>query len=56
MEGDGEGARLGAAAGFDPRGGARALERLARGASGNAGLAEYFSSHPPLAERVRRLE
>ena len=48
MEADREGARLAAAA-------ARALERLARGAGGNAGLAEYFSSHPPLADRVRKL-
>ena len=56
LEADGEGARLAAAAGFDPRAAARALERLARGASGNAGLAEYFSSHPPLAERIRKLE
>ena len=55
LEADGEGARLAAAAGFDPRAAARALERLARGASGDAGLAEYFSSHPPLAERVRKL-
>jgi predicted Zn-dependent protease len=56
LEADGEGARLAAAAGFDPRAAARALQRLARGASGNAGLMEYFSSHPPLAERVRKLE
>jgi predicted Zn-dependent protease len=55
LEADGEGARLAAAAGFDPRAAARALERLARGASGDAGLMEYFSSHPPIAERVRKL-
>jgi predicted Zn-dependent protease len=55
LEADGEGARLAAAAGFDPRAAARALQRLARGASGNAGLLEYFSSHPPIAERVRKL-
>ena len=56
LEADGEGARLAAAAGFDPRAAARALRRLERASGGNAGLAEYFSSHPPLAERVRRLE
>ena len=55
LEADGEGARLAAAAGFDPRAAARALQRLERGASGNAGLMEYFSSHPPIAERVRKL-
>jgi predicted Zn-dependent protease len=56
LEADREGARLAAAAGFDPRAAARALRRLARVSSGNAGLAEYFSSHPPLAERVQKLE
>jgi predicted Zn-dependent protease len=55
LEADGEGARLAAAAGFDPRSAARALRRLARVSSGNAGLTEYFSSHPPLAERVQKL-
>jgi predicted Zn-dependent protease len=55
LEADGEGARLAAAAGFDPRAAARALQRLARVSGGHAGLAEYFSSHPPIAERVRKL-
>jgi len=56
LEADREGARLAAAAGFDPRAAARALRRLARVSGGDAGLAEYFSSHPPLAERVQKLE
>jgi predicted Zn-dependent protease len=56
LEADREGARLVAAAGFDPRSAAGALRRLARVSSGNAGLMEYFSSHPPLAERVQKLE
>ena len=56
LEADREGARLAAAAGFDPRAAARALRRLARASGDNAGLAEYFSSHPPMAERVKKLE
>jgi predicted Zn-dependent protease len=56
LEADGEGARLAAAAGFDPRAAARALGRLAGVSSDNAGLTEYFSSHPALAERVQKLE
>jgi predicted Zn-dependent protease len=56
LEADREGARLAEAAGFDPRAAARALRRLERVSSGNAGLAEYFSSHPPLADRVQKLE
>jgi len=56
LEADREGARLAAAAGFDPRAAVRALGRLALVSSGHAGLAEYFSSHPPFAERVQKLE
>ena len=55
LEADREGARLAAAAGFDSRAAARALHRLAQGSADNAGLAEYFSSHPPLAERVKKV-
>lgn len=55
LEADREGARLAAAAGFDPRAAARSLRRLERVSSGNAGLAEYFSSHPPLADRIQKL-
>lgn len=56
LEADREGARLAAAAGFDPGAAARALRRLARVSSGYPGLTDYFSSHPPLAERVQKLE
>jgi predicted Zn-dependent protease len=56
LEADAEGARLAASAGFDPRAAARALQRLARVSGGNAGLMEYFSSHPPIAERVQKME
>jgi predicted Zn-dependent protease len=56
LEADREGARLAAAAGFDPRAAERALGRLALVSNGQAGLTEYFSSHPSLAERVQKLE
>jgi predicted Zn-dependent protease len=53
---DREGARLAAAAGFDAGAAARALRRLARISTDNAGLLEYFSSHPLFSERVQQLE
>jgi predicted Zn-dependent protease len=56
LEADSDGARLAAAAGFDPRAAGRALGRLARVSNDNAGLMEYFSSHPAFAERVQKLE
>ena len=50
------GARLAAAAGYDPRAAIRAFERLQRlETEDELPLAEYFSSHPPLAERIERL-
>ena len=56
LDADEFGARLAAAAGYDPRGAIRAFERL-RGleADGALPLAEYFSSHPPMAVRIERL-
>ena len=55
LEADGEAVRLMRAADFDPEGGVRALERLARLAPEQADLAEYFSTHPRLDERIRVL-
>jgi predicted Zn-dependent protease len=56
LEADEFGARLAAAADYDPRGAIRALDRL-RAAEVHDGLplAEYFSSHPPLDVRIERL-
>ncbi|MBW2289705.1 MAG: M48 family metallopeptidase [Deltaproteobacteria bacterium] len=56
LEADEFGARLAAAAGYDPRGAIRALERL-REAEEHDGLplSEYFSSHPPIDIRIERL-
>jgi beta-barrel assembly-enhancing protease len=56
LEADRESVRLAEAAGFDPRASIRALQRLAHISSDNAGLAEYFSTHPALSERIRELE
>ncbi len=56
LEADSQGARLAAAAGFQPSGGARALHSLEQVSGDSTGLAEYFASHPPLSERIRKLE
>ena len=56
LEADREAVRLAAAAGFDPSASVRALRRLAQVSPDNAGLAEYFSSHPALSERIKELE
>ena len=49
--------RLARAAGFDPRAGAELLRRLAAAnGSGSGMLGEYFSTHPPLETRARRLD
>jgi Zn-dependent protease with chaperone function len=56
LEADEFGARLAAAAGYDPRGAVRVLERLQHvEADSGLPMAEYFSSHPPLELRIRRL-
>jgi len=56
LEADEFGARLAAAAGYDPRGAIRVLERF-QNMEREEGLplAEYFASHPPLATRVEHL-
>ena len=56
LDADEFGARLAAAAGYDPRGAIRAFERLqGLEADGATPLSKYFSSHPPLAVRIERL-
>jgi Zn-dependent protease with chaperone function len=51
------GARLAAAAGYDPRAAIRAFERLQTlETKDELPLARYFASHPPLAERIERLQ
>lgn len=56
LEADREAVRLVRAAGFDPGAARSALGRLAGAAPDNSGLAEYFSTHPALDERIRALE
>ena len=56
LDADEFGARLAAAAGYDPRGAIRALERLqSMQRGGELPLAQYFSSHPPLEVRIEKL-
>lgn len=56
LEADREAVRLMTAGGFRSDGAVRALERLAQQAPEDAGPAsEYFSTHPPLEERIRAL-
>ncbi|MBN1567853.1 MAG: M48 family metallopeptidase [Acidobacteria bacterium] len=56
MEADREAIRLAAGAGFNARASLSAMKRLEKVAADPSGFAEYLSSHPPLAERLRRLE
>jgi len=56
LEADREAAHLAKSAGFDARASLRALQRLAQVSPDNAGLAEYFSSHPTFPDRIQTLE
>jgi beta-barrel assembly-enhancing protease len=56
LEADREGVRLARASGFDPHAAVRALSRLAQISTDSTGVIEYFSSHPPVSERVREIE
>jgi len=56
LEADAEAVRLAAAAGFDSAASIRALQRLAQVSPDNKGLAEYFSTHPSLSDRIHALE
>jgi Zn-dependent protease with chaperone function len=53
---DALGARLAQAAGFDPAGATRLLERFARQRTAGGSVGEYFSSHPSEAERIAHLK
>jgi beta-barrel assembly-enhancing protease len=56
LEADQEAVRLAAAGGFDARASVHALKRLTQVSPDDSGLAQYLSSHPPIAERVQELE
>ena len=57
LEADTLGARLARAAGYDLCAATRLLSRLADPdqPSRDAGLGDYFSSHPPAADRIRNV-
>jgi predicted Zn-dependent protease len=54
-EADAEALWLMDAAGLDPAGGVRVLQRLAELGTQPSGVEEYFSTHPTLEERIRAL-
>jgi Zn-dependent protease with chaperone function len=56
LEADREAVRLCGLTGFDRDAGIRAMQRLAQVSPEAGGLAKYFASHPPFAERIRELE
>jgi predicted Zn-dependent protease len=56
LEADELGARLAQAAGYDPAGAFRLLERLGRRRGSGGELGDYFASHPPENERLAHLK
>jgi predicted Zn-dependent protease len=57
LEADTLAVRLTRAARFDPKGGERLFEKLAQtcSAQNTTGLAQYFGSHPPIAQRIQHI-
>jgi len=56
LDADEFGARLAAAAGYDPRGAIRALSRFEQLETESGGpMARYFASHPPVTLRIETL-
>lgn len=56
LDADREGLRIAKTAGFDSNSSINALKRLAQVAPDNSGLAEYFSTHPSIFDRIQQLE
>jgi beta-barrel assembly-enhancing protease len=55
LEADKQGAQLMTAAGFDPQAATQALLRLTEASPDISELMEYFSSHPSIKERIRKI-
>ena len=56
LEADTYAVRLTQAARFQPRAGITLLRRLQARSSQPGGLAKFFASHPPFAERIENLQ